>query len=391
MERDFDAVIDRRNTNSLKYDFALENGKPEDILPMWVADMDFQAPRAVAEKLEAVSRFGIYGYSEGKDGYFNAVRNWYKTHFNWEVKKEWLLKTPGVVFAVAMTIRALTEEGDGVMIQQPVYYPFGNMIRANGRKVVNSPLVLRDGKYEMNLTDFEEKLKRENVKLFILCSPHNPVGRVWTEAELRDVGELCVKYHVPVVSDEIHGDFVYAGHRHQVFAALGEAFAENSVTCTAPSKTFNLAGLQVSNLFIPDQQLRGKVYREIKKTGYGGLNLMGLAACQAAYESGETWLAELKAYLAGNLDYLRVFIRENLPGIQLIEPEGTYLIWLDLRELGLSRQQQEDLIVKKAGIWLDSGTMFGKEGTGFERVNIACPRSTLKQALEQLRKALKTL
>lgn len=390
MERDFDTVIDRRHTNSLKYDFALEFGKSEAALPMWVADMDFQAPRAVAEKLEAVSRFGIYGYSEGKDDYFYAVYNWYKKRFGWEIKKEWMLKTPGVVFAVAMAVRGLTEEGDGVMIQQPVYYPFGNTIRANGRKLVNSPLVLREGKYEMDLEDFEKKLKTGKVKLFILCSPHNPVGRVWREEELRAVGELCLKYQVPVVSDEIHADFIYAGHQHRIFADLGEDFAANSVICTAPSKTFNLAGLQVSNIFIPDFQLRRRVYREIKKTGYGGLNLMGLTACQAAYEEGEAWLEELKEYLAGNLEYLREFTREKLPGIDLIEPEGTYLAWLDLRKLKLSRQEQETLIAERAGLWLDTGTMFGEEGEGFERINIACPRGTLRQALEQLRAALNT-
>lgn len=387
MERDFDKIIERKGTNCLKYDFAAENRKPEGLIPLWVADMDFQAPRAVTEKLEELSRFGIFGYSDGKDGYCQAVQNWYEKHFNWKTEKNWILKTPGVVFGIAMAVRALTEEGDGVMIQQPVYYPFGNVIRNNGRVVVNNSLVLRNGRYEMDLDDFEKKLKTQKVKLFILCSPHNPVGRVWEEEELRAIGRLCLKYGVPVISDEIHGDFVYEGHKHHVFAALDEAFADISVICTAPSKTFNLAGLQVSNLFVPNEQMRRKIRREIWKSGYSSLNIMGLAACQAAYEGGETWLSQLKEYLAGNLDYLRQQV-EKMQGVQLIEPEGTYLVWLDLRQLGLTLEQQEKLIVQEAGLWLDSGTMFGEEGAGFERINIACPRKTLEKALQQLAQAL---
>ena len=391
MERDFDKVIDRKNTDSVKYDFIAENGKPEDVLPMWVADMDFQAPKAVTEKLEEISRFGIFGYSSTTDAYFNAVHDWYLNRFGWKLEKEWMLNTPGVVFAVAMAVRGLTEPGDGVLIQQPVYYPFKRVITDNGRKVVNSPLVLKDGHYEMDLKDFEQKLQTETVKLFILCSPHNPVGRVWTEDELRAVGELCVKYNVLVVSDEIHADFIYEGHRHHVFADLDPRFADITVTCTAPSKTFNLAGLQASNIFASNYEVRKKVYREIRNTGYGGLSIMGIAACQAAYESGGTWLEELKAYLKGNLDFLRGFVEEKLPGVKLIEPEGTYLIWLDLRELGLSPDDQEKMIVEEAKLWLDSGTMFGEEGTGFERINIACPRATVERALKQLEAALGSL
>lgn len=388
MERDFDKVIERRNTNSVKYDFPVENGKPEDVLPLWVADMDFQVPRAVTEKLEEISRFGIFGYSSGTGAYFDAVHNWYLERFGWDIKREWMLNTPGVVFAVAMAVKGLTEPGDGVLIQQPVYYPFKRVITDNGRKPVNSPLVLEDGRYRMDLEDFEQKLRTENVKLFILCSPHNPVGRVWTEEELRAVGELCVKYGVMVLSDEIHCDFVYDGSRHRVFADLDERFADITVTCTAPSKTFNIAGLQVSNIFASNYEVRKKVYREIRNTGYGGLSIMGIAACQAAYESGAAWLEDLKAYLKGNLDYLRDFLNEKLPQVKLIEPEGTYLIWLDMRELGLSPEDQDRLMAEDAKVWLDTGTMFGEEGAGFERINIACPRTTLEEALNRMEKAI---
>ena len=388
MERDFDKVIDRRGTNSAKYDFAAENGKPEDVLPLWVADMDFQVPRAVTEKLEEISRFGIFGYSSGTEEYFAAVHDWYLERFGWDIQKEWMLNTPGVVFAVAMAVKGLTEPGDGVLIQQPVYYPFKRVITDNGRRAVNSPLVLKDGRYEMDLEDFEKKLQTENVKLFILCSPHNPVGRVWTEEELRAVGELCLKYNVMVLSDEIHCDFVFGGHKHHVFADLDERFADITVTCTAPSKTFNIAGLQVSNIFASNYEVRKKVYREIRNTGYGGLSIMGIAACQAAYEGGSTWLEELKEYLKGNLDFLRSFLKERIPQVKLIEPEGTYLVWLDMRELGLTPEEQDRLMVEEAKLWLDTGTMFGEEGAGFERINIACPRATLEEALLRLEKAI---
>jgi len=391
MERDFDKVINRRGTNCAKYDFAKEYGKPEGLLPLWVADMDFQAPKAVTEKLEEISRFGMFGYSDTNDEYFKAVHDWYKGRFDWEVQPEWLVKTPGVVFAVATAVRALTEPGDSVMIQQPVYYPFGNVIRDNDREVVNCPLLLNDGKYEMDFEDMESKLNSGRVKLFILCSPHNPVGRVWTEEELRKTGELCLKYNVPVVSDEIHCDFTYPGYKHHIYASLDERFADNCVICTAPSKTFNLAGLQASNLFIPNQEIRRKIRRAIKRTGYGGLNQMGIAACQAAYKGGAQWLEELKAYLKENLDFLRGFVETRLSGVELIEPQGTYLVWLDLRKLGMDPKQQDDFIVNTAGLWLDTGLMFGEEGAGFERINIACPRATLAEALERLEKALKTL
>lgn len=388
MERDFDKVIDRRGTNSAKYDFAAENGKPEDVLPLWVADMDFQVPHAVTEKLEEISRFGIFGYSSGTEEYFTAVHDWYLERFGWDIQKDWMLNTPGVVFAVAMAVKGLTEPGDGVLIQQPVYYPFKRVITDNGRIAVNSPLVLKNGRYEMDLEDFENKLRNDNVKLFILCSPHNPVGRVWTEEELRAVGELCLKYNVLVLSDEIHCDFVYEGNRHHVFADLDERFADITVTCTAPSKTFNIAGLQVSNIFASNYEVRKRVYREIRNTGYGGLSIMGIAACQAAYEGGSTWLEELKVYLKGNLDYLRTFLNERIPQIKLIEPEGTYLIWLDMRELGLTPEEQDRLMVEDAKLWLDTGTMFGEEGAGFERINIACPRATLEEALLRLENAV---
>ncbi len=388
MAFDFDKVVDRRGTNCLKYDFALERGKHEGILPFWVADMDFETAPAVVERLQKTVAGGIYGYTDTKEDYDQAIINWYEKYFHWSPKREWLIKTPGVVFALAAAVRAYTKEGDKVLIQQPVYYPFKEVIADNKREVVSAPLSLVDGHYEIDFEELEEKLSDEKVKLFLLCSPHNPVGRVWKEEELRKIGDLCIQYNVITVSDEIHGDFTYPGYTHHVFASLGEKYAKNSVICTAPSKTFNIAGLQVSNIFIPNDSLRRRFQVAVNQAGYSQLNMLGLVACQAAYEEGREWLEELKIYLKKNLDFVREYLQENLPQIHLIEPEGTYLIWLDFRELGLPENELEDLIVNKANLWLDSGAIFGKVGEGFERINIACPRSLLEEALYNLKTAI---
>lgn len=388
---DFDKVIPRKGTNSLKYDFSVELGKGEDVLPLWVADMDFPTAPAILESLQKKVSHGIFGYSEGKEDYFQAVSGWYEKHFQWKVKKSWLVKTPGVVFAVAAAIRAFTEEGDAILIQQPVYYPFGQVIENNHRKLVSSPLKQNQGHYEMDFEDFEDKIIKEQVKLFILCSPHNPVGRVWEEWELRKVGDICKKHGVLVISDEIHNDFVWEDHRHTVFVSLSPEYEDMTITCTAPSKTFNLAGLQISNIFIPNPQLKRKFKKEIAATGYEEIGLMGLVACQAAYEGGEEWLRELKEYIWNNYLFLEKYLAEKIPQLQPVRPEGTYLAWIDCRGLGLTEAEREELIVKKAGLWLDSGAMFGKEGEGFERMNLACPRKTLEAALQRLENAINTL
>ncbi len=387
----FDTVIDRKGTNSVKYDFAKERGKKEDALPLWVADMDFQAPEAVSQALAAAVQHGVFGYSNTKEEYFNAVHQWYLQRFGWDTQRNWLVKTPGVVYAISTAIRALTQKGDAVLIQRPVYYPFSESILKNERVLINSPLVYSDGKYSMDFKDFEEKIVQNHVKLFILCSPHNPVGRVWTKDELIRVGDICLKHGVLVVSDEIHADFVYPGNKHLVFAGLKPEFAQFTITCTAPSKTFNLAGLQTSNIFITNEKIRRLFQAEIRRSGYDEPNAMGIIACQAAYEHGGEWLDELKAYLLGNVEYLRGFLQSRVPQVKLVEPQGTYLVWLDFRALGLSDRELDELVSDRAGLWLDDGTMFGPEGTGFQRVNIACPRSTLEQALERLEAAVKAL
>jgi len=391
MKYDFDERIERKGSDCLKYDFAVEKGMPEDILPLWVADMDFRTAPCITERIKKDADFGIFGYTDSKEDYFQTLAKWYGTYFGWKVEQDWLVKTPGIVFAIATAVCAYTEEGDGVLIQPPVYYPFSAVIRDNDRRIVNNELILKDGRYEMDLEDLERKIVQEKVKLFILCSPHNPVGRVWTEEELRRVGEICLKYDVKIISDEIHNDFVYPGHQHHVLAAVDDRFRDISIICTAPSKTFNLAGLQISNIWIPDPELRSAFQKRMLAVGYSEINMFGLHACQAAYEDGREWLEQLKEYLKGNLDFVRNYLRENLPRIELIEPEGTYLVWLDCRKLGLPEEELEQFIARKAKLWLDDGAIFGKAGEGFERVNIACPRATLEEALGRLKKAVATL
>lgn len=391
MHTHFDELIDRTNTNSLKYDFAVERGRPVDILPLWVADMDFKAPAAVLDALTTSSQHGIFGYSETKEDYFNTLYHWFNTYFDWPIKHSWLVKTPGIVYAICTAIRALTQKGDAVMIQQPVYYPFSESIIANERLLVNNALVYEEGKYSIDFKDFETKIIKHKVKLFILCSPHNPVGRVWTKEELIQLGDICLKHGVLVISDEIHADFVYNGHKHLIFASLKPEFLDITITCTAPSKTFNLAGLQISNIFIANEGIRREFEQEIVRTGYSQLNTMGLVACKAAYDHGGPWLEELKDYLEQNLAFVRTFLSEKLPQIKLVEPEGTYLIWLDCKALNLSDKELEDVIIHKAGLWLDSGSMFGIDGEGFQRINIACPKAVLEKALTQLEHALNDL
>lgn len=393
----FDKIINRKGTNCLKYDYAVERGKPADVLPLWVADMDFTVSEEITKSLHAAVDHGIYGYTQPKDAYYNAITNWMEKNHNWKTKREWIMKTPGVVFALGAAVKAFTKPGDAVLIQNPVYYPFTNIIRDNDRRVIDNTLVyekrVTEGKsqYSIDYEDFERKIVQENIKLFILCNPHNPVGRVWNREELQYLGEICLRHHVIVVSDEIHNDFVYPGFEHTVFANVDPRFTEFTVTCTAPSKTFNLAGLQISNIFISNETLREAFQKEIDKTGYDEPNALGAVACEAAYRGGQEWLDQLRAYLLENLNFLRAYLQEKLPQIHLVEPEGTYLVWLDCSELGISGKELDQFIVEKAGLWLDGGAMFGPSGSDFQRVNIACPRATLELALDKLKAAVDNL
>lgn len=387
---DFDKVVNRKGTKSLKYDFAVKRGYPEDVLPLWVADMDFPTSSYVEDALVNVARHNIYGYSNTQegDGFFEAVSGWMKRHHDFEVEREWHVKTPGVTFAIAHAIRALTKPGDAVIIQQPVYYPFSSIIRENKRKLVSSDLVIdEEGRYHMDFEDFEKRIAENDVKLFILCSPHNPVGRVWTKDELITVGDICRRHGVYVFSDEIHFDFIWKGPHH-VFQDLKEEYKDFTITATAPSKTFNLAGLQQSNIFIPNESIRRKFKAEISATGFDEPNIFGITAAQAAYESGDEWYDAATAYIKSNIDFAADFVRNNLPGVKLIDTQGTYLIWLDFRNLGISAVELDDILINRAKLWLDSGKIFGKAGEGFQRINTTCPRSVLKEALSRIAKVI---
>lgn len=393
----FDEIVDRRGTNCLKYDFAVERGalKPgEDsngLLPLWIADMDFRTSSFVQDALIRSVEHGIFGYTEPKAEYFKALQNFYRHRHNFEFDPSWVIKTPGVMIVLALAIKAFTKVGDAVLIQQPVYMHFPDVILQNDRKLVSNDLVYgEDGRYHIDFEDFERKIVENNVKLFLLCSPHNPVCRVWTREELLRVGEICLKHNVFVVADEIHNDFVFEG-THTVFASLGEKFADNSITVTSPTKTFNLAGLQIAHAFIKNPEVRKAIRKEIDGIGYSQVTIPGLVAAQAAYEHGEEWLEALKKYLKGNIDFVDKFVKENLPGVKLVPMEATYLAWLDFKGTGLSTTQVDDLIRNKARLWLNSGTLFGKTGECFQRVNLACPRSILEEALNRIKKALEAL
>ena len=389
MPINFDEIIDRRNTSCLKHDFAVERGYPADILPFWVADMDFRAPAPVIDALKARAEHGIFGYTQIKDDYFAVLRNWFRTRHAWDIERSELIITPGVVFAIATAIRAFTEPGDAVLIQQPVYYPFANMIRQNERTLVDNPLRLIEGRYQIDFEDFEQKIVEHGVKLFILCSPHNPVGRVWTRAELEQIAAVCLRHNVIVVADEIHEEFIRPGFRHIPFASLSEEAAAVTITCTSPSKTFNLAGLQISNIFIRNKELRRRFKDELSRTGCDEPNTLGLTGAKAAYEHGAAWLTELLAYLEKNTVRAKAFLAQHLPKVRFIEPEGTYLLWLDFSACGLSDKELNEKIIREANLWLDDGPIFGTGGSGFQRINIACPWSTLENGLEHLAKAFR--
>ena len=387
----FDEVIERRNTNSLKYDFAKRRGLPEDVLPLWVADMDFKTSSYVEDALVERTRHAIFGYSEtgadlSDDSYFNAVAGWMKRHHDWDVDIRWLIKTPGVVFALAMAVQAFTKEGDAVLIQQPVYYPFSEVIEDNKRVIVSNDLVLgNDNRYHIDFEDFEKKIVENNIKLFFLCNPQNPTGRVFTKEELTKLGDICLKHEVLVVSDEIHNDFALYGE-HTVFAKVKKEFEDNCIICTSASKTFNLASMLMSNIFIPNQKIRRAFKKQIDAAGISQLSILGIVATRTAYEKGEEWYENVISYIKENIAYLKKYTEENLPGVKVIDGEGTFLPWLDFRGTGLSSEEIDKRIIYDAKLWLDSGRIFGKVGDGFQRINVATPRSILEECLRRIRK-----
>ena len=400
MKHPFDAEVDRRGTNSLKWEF-IQQGKDllhwehtdrffgeNRILPMWVADMDFRCPEPVVKALIARAQEGIYGYTAPTDAFYQSVVSWMARRHGWEITPQWICITPGVVPALNMLVRTFISPGDRVLIQPPVYYPFYSAIENNGGEVVTNPLVYESGRYRMNFADFEEKAKDPRVKMVILCSPHNPVGRVWSRDELLRFGEICIENNVLVVSDEIHGDLIYKGHAFTPFAKISRDFAQHSIICTAPSKTFNMAGLQTSCIIIPNDDLRPRFGKILQADGLVLAGSFGIVALQAAYDHGEEWLEQALSYLQANLEYLEAYVAEHIPQMSVIRPEGTYLVWLDCRRLGLDKLGLTRLMMEVARVYLDEGFIFGPEGEGFERINIACPRSILDEALDRIRNAI---
>lgn len=388
MEYNFDQVINRWNTSCEKYDMITEKGYPQDMIPLWVADMDFAAPDCVKDAMRQVVDRGIFGYSHCMDGYFKAVEGWFSRRYGWQIQGSWIIHTPGVVTALSAAVRVVTQPGDAVLIQPPVYHQFFNVINRNGRRVVENPLKYENGGYTMDFADMEQKIRDNGIKLFILCSPHNPTCRVWSPEELRQVGAICKKYGVTVMADEIYCDFFSPGFHHTPFAVACPEMVEHLIVSTSPSKSFNTAGLQISNIIVPGDELRARFQTEIGIVGYNNCNYMGLTACQAAYEQGEAWLEACKAYIWENTQYVMDFIAKRLPGIHVIEPQGTYLLWLDCSGLGLTAEALEELMLVKAHIWPDIGTKFGEKTGQFIRLALACPRSVLQEAMERLEKAL---
>ena len=389
MKYNFDEVIDRKNTDSMKWSasYLEKHFGSADCIPLWVADMDFRTAQPVVDAVAARAQHGIFGYALADDEFYEAVIGWQKRRNNWNVKKEWILFSPGVVPALWHIVKSFCSSGDKVIVQSPVYYPFYKVIEDNGCYVVNNRLINNDGRYEMNFDELEKQAADGSVRMMILCSPHNPVGRVWTTDELCRVSEICLANNVLLVADEIHSDLIYCPNVHTPVASLSEKLMMNTITCMAPSKTFNLAGVQVSDIIVPDSLKRRKLAASLKSAGVMP-NVFGLAAQTAAYNEGEEWLEKLIDYLSGNLDYMQEFIASQMPKVKFRRPEGTYLAWLDFSEYGFTAEELKERMGQKSCLALDDGYIFGDGGAMCQRINFACPRSILTKAMDALKRGV---
>lgn len=384
MKYNFDEIIPRRGTYSVKWD-----AEPDaDVLPMWVADMDFRAAAPIIEALEKRVAHGIFGYTRVPEAYYDAVTDWFHRRHHWSVENDWILYTTGVVPALSAVIKGLTVPGDKVLIQTPVYNCFFSTLHNNDCEIVENPLLYRGGRYEIDFKDLERKAADPGVKLLILCNPHNPGGKVWSREELLRIGDICLQHHLTIIADEIHGELVFPGHTYLPFASLSAELARHTVTCTSCTKAFNVAGLHIANIIASEAELRTKVQRALNENETCEVNPFGVDAMIAAYRHGEEWLEQLKGYLWDNLCYLRNRLEAQLPQFPVMEPEGTYLVWVDCSVLRRSSKEIAQLLLEKGKVRINEGSMYGKDGENFIRINIACPRQTLEEGLERLIRVL---
>jgi len=398
MKYDFDRVYDRKNTNSAKWDALKAIFGNDDVIPMWVADMDFPAAKPIVEALKKRAEHEFYGYTQAGPNVIEAVIDRLQRKYDWKVEPDWVVFTPGVIPALSVAIKALTHPGDEIILQEPVYFPFFSAVKGNGCQVVTNQLILNDGRYEIDFADLESRFEPKGgmqfgsnrIKAIIICNPHNPIGRLWEREELKRLGEIVIGQEIPVISDEIHCELLYKGYKHTPFATISKEFEQNCIVCMAPSKTFNLPGLHASSIIIPDKKLREK-FNAARAGMESGINLFGLVAMEAAYRYGDEWLEQLLDYLQGNLDFTLQYFAEKIPKIRPIKPQATYLLWLDCRALGMDDKTLGSFMREKAKVGLNDGFMFGAGGSGFQRMNIACPRSILKEALQRIEKAVNTL
>ena len=390
MKYDFETLIPRKNMGSRKWNVMAQHNPnaAEDVIPLSVADMEFRNPPELAQGLKDYIDRSILGYTLPNDAFYQSVARWMKNRHQWDIKPEWLVQAPGVVNALFGIVKTFTEPGDGIIIMQPVYYPFSAAITQNGRELVNNALIYEDYAYRIDFDDLEKKAKDPKNKMLILCSPHNPIGRVWTREELEKVGRICIDNNVLVVSDEIHFDFILTGHKHTVFANISEEFAQHCIICTAPSKTFNIAGLKISNIVIPNDHLRKQLLEKNQRDFAS--NALGIQACRICYDDCGAWKDEMLCMIEYNYQQVKKFVEEKLPQIKVIELQGTYLLWLDCTALGLSDEELEKLTLG-ADLYLDEGYLFGPGGSGFERINRACPTRYLMAAMERFQKAISAL
>ena len=382
----FDEVIDRSNFGAIKYDARKEYFQKDDVISMWIADMDFATPPFIIDAITKRLEHPVLGYTLRQDGFYQSIISWMNTRHQWPIEKEWIVFSPGIVPALSMSVLAFTQPGDKIIIQPPVYPPFFWCIKNNQRAIVENPLIHEKGYYRMDFDDLEQKA-RDGARMLIFCSPHNPVGRVWLEDELKRMVEICKKYNVLILSDDIHADLVYLPHRHIPLQLIAPEYGHKILTCIAPSKTFNLAGMSTSAVIITEADLRKK-FEELLETIHVGMgNLFGFVALEAAYQHGHEWLNQLLDYLEGNINFVKSYLIENLPKVSFREPEATYLLWLDFRKYGMTDKELTEFLIHKAGIGPSPGSIFGREGEGFQRINIASPRSIIAKAMDQLAEA----